>query len=560
MITNWSVKNINPALEYIDRGGKEFVDSRGRINNYELTEPINLIGYIESKKGTVRANHYHPIQEQKCLLVKGQYISVIKDLSIPNAPVETRVINEGDIAIIKPNVAHTMVFTEDSVFLNLVRGEREHENYGVTHTIPYKLVDDEMRDKLLASYKTSCRCCNNKHLERVVSLGASPLANNLTDSIDAKSETYPLEMNYCPKCHNCQLSVVVPPEKMFDNYLYVSSTAATFRKHFEDVAEKYINEFELNSNTLVVDIGSNDGIALKPLMERGVRVLGVEPAKNIAKLANDGNIKTLNTYFDNNTANDIIQQYGKAKLVTASNVFAHSDKLAEIANSAFKILDTDGTFIVEVQYLVDTIKDMTFDNIYHEHTNYWSVTSINNFFSNLNLSVVKVEHINTHGGSIRVYVKNLGNIVDGSVQQFLNDEISFGLTKLETYKDFGARVEKVKQNVRTNISKVKEKYDVICGYGSPAKATTSLNYYGITSNDLEYTVDDNPLKTGKYVPCVNILIRSRDYFLNNMPKAVIVLAWNFYSYIKANNQELVDKGVVFLSIKELENENFMENL
>lgn len=558
MITNWSVKNINPALEYIDRGGKEFVDARGRINNYELTEPINLIGYIESKKGTIRANHYHPIQEQKCLLVKGQYISVIKDLSIPNAQIETRVINEGDIAIIKPNVAHTMVFTEDSVFLNLVRGEREHENYGVTHTIPYKLVDDEMRDKLLASYKTTCRCCDNKHLERVVSLGASPLANNLTDSVDAKSETYPLEMNYCPKCHNCQLSVVVPPEKMFDNYLYVSSTAATFRKHFEDVADKYINELGLNSNTLVVDIGSNDGIALKPLMEKGIKVLGVEPAKNIAKLANKNNIKTLNNYFDMKIAKKIVKTYGKAKLVTASNVFAHSDKLAEIANSAFEILDTDGTFIVEVQYLVDTIKDMTFDNIYHEHTNYWSVTSINNFFSNLNLSVVKVEHINTHGGSIRVYVKNLGNTVDGSVQQFLNDEISFGLTKLETYKDFGARVEKVKQNVRTNISKLKEKYDVICGYGAPAKATTSLNYYGITSNDLEYTVDDNPLKTGKYVPCVNIPIRSRDYFLNNIPKAVIVLAWNFYSYIKANNQELVDKGVVFLSIKELENENFME--
>lgn len=560
MITNWSVKNINPALEYIDRGGKEFVDSRGRIDNYELTEPINLIGYIESKKGTVRANHYHPIQEQKCLLVKGQYISVIKDLSVPNAPIETRVINEGDIAIIKPNVAHTMVFTEDSVFLNLVRGEREHENYGVTHTIPYKLVDDEMRDKLLASYKTTCRCCGNKHLERVVSLGASPLANNLTDSADAESETYPLEMNYCPKCHNCQLSVVVPPEKMFDNYLYVSSTAATFRKHFEDVADKYISELGLNSNTLVVDIGSNDGIALKPLMEKGIKVLGVEPAKNIAKLANKNNIKTLNNYFDMKTAKKIVKNYGKAKLVTASNVFAHSDKLAEIANGAFEILETDGTFIVEVQYLVDTIKDMTFDNIYHEHTNYWSVTSINNFFNNLNLSVVKVEHINTHGGSIRVYVKNLGNAIDASVDQFLNDEIDFGLTGLETYKDFGSRVEKVKKNVRENISKLKSKYDVICGYGSPAKATTSLNYYGITSNELDYTVDDNPLKTGKYIPCVNIPIKSKEYFLNNIPKAVVVLAWNFFGYIKANNQDLVDKGVVFINIKELENENFMENI
>jgi hypothetical protein len=347
---------------------------------------------------------------------------------------------------------------------------------------------------------------------------------------------------------------------MFDNYLYVSSTAATFRKHFEDVADKYINELGLDSTTLVVDIGSNDGIALKPLMEKGVKVLGVEPAKNIAKLANKNKIKTLNNYFDMKTAKKIVKSYGKAKLVTASNVFAHSDKLAEIANGAFEILETDGTFIVEVQYLVDTIKDMTFDNIYHEHTNYWSVTSINNFFSNLNLSVVKVEHINTHGGSIRVYVKNLGNPIDASVDQFLKDEISFGLTKLETYKNFGSRVEKVKQNVRTNISKLKEKYDVICGYGSPAKATTSLNYYGINSNQLDYTVDDNPLKTGKYIPCVNIPIKNKEYFLNNVPNAVIVLAWNFYAYIKANNQELVDKGVVFLSIKELENENFMENI
>ena len=560
MITNWSIKDINPALEYIDRGGKEFVDSRGRINNYELTEPINLIGYIESKKGTVRANHYHPIQEQKCLLVKGQYISVIKDLSVPNAPIETRVINEGDIAIIKPNVAHTMVFTEDSIFLNLVRGEREHENYGITHTIPYKLVADQMRDKLLASYKTTCRCCNNKHLERVVSLGSSPLANNLTDSVDTDSETYPLEMNYCPKCHNCQLSVVVPPEKMFDNYLYVSSTAATFRKHFEDVADKYINELGLNSDTLVVDIGSNDGIALKPLMEKGINVLGIEPAKNIAKLANDNNIKTINSYFNIDTANYILETYGKAKLVTASNVFAHSDKLSEMTNGVSKILDSDGTFIIEVQYLLDTIKDMTFDNIYHEHTNYWSVTAINNFFNNLNLSVVKVEHINTHGGSIRVYVKNLGNIIDGSVNRFLEDEISFGLTQLQTYKDFGSRVEKVKQNVKTNISKLKQKYDIICGYGSPAKATTSLNYYGIDSNQLDYTVDDNPLKTGKYIPCVNIPIKNKDYFLNNVPNAVIVLAWNFYSLIKTNNQDLVDKGVVFVNIKELENKNFMENV
>ena len=244
-------------------------------------------------------------------------------------------------------------------------------------------------------------------------------------------------------------------------------------------------------------------------------------------------------------------------MVTASNVFAHSDKLAEIANSAFEILDTDGTFIVEVQYLLDTIKDMTFDNIYHEHTNYWSVTSINNFFNNLNYSVVKVEHITTHGGSIRVYVKNRGNKIDTSVEQFLQNEIMFGLTKFETYRDFGIRVQKIKENVRVNISKLKQKYVTLCGYGAPAKATTSLNHYGITSNELDYTVDDNPLKNKKFIPCVNVPIKSKEYFIKHTPKAVVVLAWNFFEHIRINNQDLVDVGVRFLSIKELENKDFV---
>jgi nucleoside-diphosphate-sugar epimerase/quercetin dioxygenase-like cupin family protein len=152
MINNWSPKKQNPDLEYIIRGDKEYIDERGKISNYELTEPINLIGYIESKSGTIRANHYHPIQEQKCLLVKGRYVSVIKDLSC-DSEIEIRIIKEGDIAVIKPNVAHTMVFLEDSIFLNLVRGEREHENYGVTHTIPYKLVDEIFAQFLIEKYK-----------------------------------------------------------------------------------------------------------------------------------------------------------------------------------------------------------------------------------------------------------------------------------------------------------------------------------------------------------------------------------------------------------------------
>jgi len=556
MINNWSIKDINLELEYLDKGGKEFVDSRGKILNYELTEPINMIGYIESKKGTVRANHYHPIQEQKCLLVKGQYISVIKDLSIENGQIETKLVNEGDIAIIKPNVAHTMIFTEDSIFLNLVRGEREHSNYGITHTIPYILVDEETKNRLLLSYKTSCKSCGNKHLDRVISLGNSPLANNLKNSINENTEVYPLEVNYCSKCQNCQLSVVVPPEKMFDNYLYVSSTTSVFRNHFENVALQYIDEFNLDNTSLVVDIGSNDGVGIKPFMDRGIKVVGVDPAKNIANIANDKNIPTINEYFDHSTAIKIIEKYGKAKLVTASNVFAHSDKLVDIANSAFELLDDDGVFIVEVQYLLDTINDLTFDNIYHEHVNYWSITSINNFFNNLNLIVYKVEHIDTHGGSVRVYVKRNGCLIEPSVNIYLENENNFGIKTLKTYKEFEKNIINIKKIVNENFKKLKEKYGTIAAYGSPAKATTSLNYFGINNNYIDYTIEDNQMKDGKYIPGVNIPIKNKEYCISNPPKIIVVLAWNFFEHIKNSNKILLDMGIRFINIKELQDINF----
>jgi len=556
MVDNWSEKTQPEALEYIIRGDKEYIDERGKISNYELPEPINLIGYIESKSGTVRANHYHPIQEQKCLLIKGKYISVIKDLSDPKSVIETKLINEGDIAVIRPNVAHTMVFLEDSIFLNLVRGEREHENYGVTHTIPYKLVDEDFRVQLIDGFKTECRSCGNSHMKKVVTLGKSPLANNLLDSENQSYEMFPLEMDYCDNCNNCQLNYVVPANKMFDNYLYTSSTTSSFRKHFEDAAVKYINLFNLNEESTVLDIGSNDGIALKPLLEKNIKVIGVEPAKNISKMANDNGIYTINSYFNEETVLTIGEN--KIDLITASNVFAHADNLKDITKNVFRLLKNDGTFIVEVQYILDTIKDLTFDNIYHEHVNYWSVTSINKFFNNLGFKVVDVEHINTHGGSIRVYVKNNG-FVSENVNKFIEDEFEFGLSNYETYKSFSKRISDTKVNILNNLNYLKSKGYKIAGYGSPAKATTSLNYYGIDNAYLDYTIEDNELKNNKIIPGVNIPIKNKKYCLENLPDIIIVLAWNFFEEIKNNNKELIEKGVKFVNIKDLQKENYDNN-
>ena len=547
MIKQWSFKNNNKDLEYKSRGEKEFIDERGKISNYELTEPINLIGYIESKKNSMRANHYHPVQEQKVLLVKGQFISIYKSLLEKNAPKITHIVNEGDSVVTKPNVAHTMVFTKDSIFLNLVRGEREHENYGITHTLPLSLVSDKERKDLLQIYKFDCRSCGGFNLKRVVSLGYQPLANNLLNNINQKNEMFPLEMNYCSDCHNCQLSVVVDPKKMFTNYLYLSSTSNTFREHFDSAAKKYIKEFKLSANkAYIIDIGSNDGVALKPFKKlKFKKILGIEPAKNLAKIANKEKIKTFNGFLNKKSLSKIKKN---ADLILASNVFAHSNELKEMGECMLNLLKKTGTIIIEVQYLMNTLRDVTFDNIYHEHYNYWSLTSLVRFFNKLGGKIYKAEKINTHGGSLRVYIKKNAKVkIEKSVKNILNEEKSYGINNYKIYQDFAKKVYKIRDNVRKNIQNLKKTNKKIIGYGSPAKATTALNFFGI-SNEIDFIIEDNKLKQGKFLPGMNIPILSKKD-LKNKPDCLLVLAWNFFEEIKKNNNNL---GKEFISIKDLE--------
>ena len=347
MIEKWSKQDLIKDLEHVRDGGNEYIDERGKISNHELTEPINLIGLIDSKKGTIRANHYHPQQEQKCLFTKGQIIEIFQDILNPNAPKITQVVNEGQLSIIKPNVAHTMVFTKDTTFLNLVRGERDHEKYGISHTIRHWFVDEKERDMLMSCYKFDCRSCGETKLKRVVSLGYQPLANNLLKKKNEKTELYPLEMNYCPACHNCQLSISVEAKKMFSNYVYTSSTSKSFREHFVNATKKYVKELRLKpKKSYIIDIGSNDGVALKPFKDLGFKnIVGIEPAKNLAKIANKNKIKTLNFFLEKKNIKKIKKN---ADLVLASNVFAHSDNLKEMAECMKKLLKKDGTIIIEV--------------------------------------------------------------------------------------------------------------------------------------------------------------------------------------------------------------------
>ena len=544
----WMKKNQISGNELLETGQDDFIDSRGVISNYYFDDSINMIGYVESKKNTMRGNHYHPIQTQKCLLIKGSYISVTKNLKDPNSVVETRLVREGELSTIPPNVSHTMIFLEDSVLLNLVNGERAHKNYGITHTIPHKLVDEKLLKNLTESYKVDCRVCGGG-FTHYLSLGLSPLANNLNDKKNAKNDLYPLDLNFCKECSNSQLSVVVPPEKMFDNYLYLSSTSKQFRDHFIKFAKELKTNLKLNKNSVLVDIGSNDGIFLDPIQKLGIKAIGVEPAKNVAKIANANKLTTFPEYFGEKTVTKIVKKYGKADVITAFNVFAHGDGLREILENAENLLKNDGEFIFEIQYLLRTIKDLTFDNIYHEHVNYWCVLSILNFFKNSNMKVYKVKEVDTHGGSLRVYTtKNKNKRLDKSVNKYIELEKKNKLDKIETYYQFAKNVENIKTNSLENIKEILENNQKIIGYGAPAKATTVLNYFGIDDSYFQYVLEDSEIKHNKFIPETNIQIKSKKTVNVDSYEYILVLAWNFFDSIVKNNKHIFQKSK-FIKLK-----------
>ena len=297
----------------------------------------------------------------------------------------------------------------------------------------------------------------------------------------------------------------------------------------------------------IIDVGSNDGIALSPFKDLGIKnVLGIEPAKNIAIIARKKGIKTINSYMDKSVVKKINK---KADLVLASNVFAHTDKLDEMTSSIFKVLKKNGTLIIEVQYLLNTLKDLSFDNIYHEHVNYWSATSLNKYFSRFGAKIYKIEEINTHGGSIRVYItQNKLKKTDNSVRKIFKKEKLFGITKFETYKKFSKKVEDAKKNFIYNLNKISQKKNVV-GYGAPAKASTMLNYFGV-KDKIKYIIDDNPLKNRKIIPGCDIKIYNK-HSMPFKPDVILVLAWNFYKDIKNKNRKLSNKFFNCRALQEL---------
>lgn len=396
----------------------------------------------------------------------------------------------------------------------------------------------------------SCRICKNKDLIKVLSLGKTPPANSFLpkEKLEEDEGYFPLALNICPLCRQLQLSHVVHPDLLFRNYVYVSSTSPVFVKHFEDYAKSVWNNLKLKKNDLVIDIGSNDGILLKPFKDLGSKVLGVDPAVKIAREATKKGIETLPEYFNEAVAQQIVKKYGQAKVVTANNVFAHINDIDEVIRGVKKVLDDDGIFVTESPYLVVFLQNNLFDTVYHEHLSYYSVKPLTVFFKRHGMKVFNVELTKSHGGSIRVYAskEKSKHKVNKSVSTLLKKEVEMGLDDLKTYKNFSDRVKKNKTDLTKMLKGLKKQGKKIVGFGAPAKGNTLLNYFKIGTETLDYIVEDSVHKQGLFTPGMHIPVVSPAKLQKDQPDYIFILAWNFAEPIMLKLADYKKKGGRFI--------------
>ena len=398
---------------------------------------------------------------------------------------------------------------------------------------------------------SACRMCQSKSLEKILSFGKTPPANSFLKKEQLKKTEpfFPLDVYFCQKCGQLQLGHVVNPDILFKNYLYVSSTSPVFVKHFQEYAEDIFKRFSLNPNSFVVDIGSNDGILLSPFKKLGMRILGVDPAIDIALKATKHGLSTWGTYFDPEVAAKIKASYGEANVITANNVFAHVHNLDNLIIGVKLLLNKDGIFVIEAPYLVDFIEKNLFDTVYHEHLSYLSIRSLVAFFTRHEMTVFDVQRTSAHGGSIRVFVKKKGgkHRIKQTAAKMIEVEKHLGLSRVKTYNDFANKIEQNKNDLVKLLTGLKKQGKMIIGFGAPAKGNTLLNYFGINTQLLDYIVDDSPLKQGLYTPGTHIpVVNSRKLNSSPKPDYILILAWNFADSIIQKLSNFAESGGKFI--------------
>jgi predicted TPR repeat methyltransferase len=394
-----------------------------------------------------------------------------------------------------------------------------------------------------------CRACGGSRVPLIISLGRTPLANALltAEQLNGHEETYPLDLVFCQDCTLVQITETVPPARLFSDYAYFSSFSDTMLRHAETLVERVIRERGLDSSALVAEIASNDGYLLQFYRRAGIRVLGIEPAANIAKVAEEKGIPTVVDFFGETCAGALAARGDRADVIHANNVLAHVPDLPGFARGLAAMLTEKGVAIVEVPYVKDLIDHREFDTIYHEHLSYFSLTAIHRLCARHGLAVLDVERLAIHGGSLRVTIGHgAGAKASPAVARLLDEEHDWGVTRLEFYQRFADDVADLRRSLLAVLSELRAEGKRLAAYGAAAKGSTLLNCFGIGRDYLDFVVDRSPHKQGRFMPGVHLPIDAPSRLLRDRPDFVLLLTWNFADEILAQQQEFRQGGGRFI--------------
>jgi hypothetical protein len=392
-----------------------------------------------------------------------------------------------------------------------------------------------------------CRCCGERQVELFLDLGDQPHCNRLIPPALAgfAEPRFPLRAGFCRQCTMVQIDYTIPKESMFSNYPYVSGTTTTLPSHFAATTHRLMTRYPFPRQSLVVDIGSNDGTWLKQYGDYDVRTLGVEPAANVAKMANDAGVQTLNRFFNEETAELILRDYGNADLVTASGVFFHLEELHSVCAGIKKLLSVNGVFCVQAIYLGGMIENTAFDQIYHEHLCYYTLRSLETLLARHGLEVFSVSTVPVHGGSLEAHVGHIGRRpIDASVASLRANELEKGYGEIATYRKFADNVWRLRDDLLALLRRYNSSGKRVYSYGAPAKGATLLNSFNIGPELVEVAVEKNPLKFGQLIPGARIPIV--DESKAEMPDAYLVLSWNFLDEFLVNARNYLSEGGEFI--------------